>query len=29
MEAVFSTILEDEQILRITEGTIQATVDTF
>jgi hypothetical protein len=29
MEAVFSTILEDEQILRIAEGTIQATVNTF
>jgi len=30
MEAIFSTILlKDEQILRIAEGTIQATLNTF
>jgi hypothetical protein len=30
MEAVFSTILlEDEQILRAAEDTIQATLDSF
>jgi hypothetical protein len=30
MEAIFSTILlEDKQILRITEGTIQATLNIF